>query len=163
MNFRIWLEEYANDAGEAFWGNVGAGILPISKQTGKILVALRSHAVNEPNTWGAWGGKVDDEHRKDLQGEARREFEEETGYSGHMDLYPAHVFHSQGGGFEYHNFIGTLDEEFEPKSNWETNDHKWVTWDELALLSPKHFGLKALLKNSGPMIKSFIQRERKAG
>jgi hypothetical protein len=51
---------YDNDSDEKFWGNLGAGILPISR-TGRILIAYRSLDVNEPHTWGIFGGKLDED------------------------------------------------------------------------------------------------------
>jgi len=158
--FRTWLEEFTD---EGFWGNVGAGILPIACTTGRLLIAHRSGQVMEPYTWGVWGGKVDDEQAMDLEGEAKREFQEETGYSGSIEMHPAYVFRSSGG-FEYHNFIGVLENEFEPRHNWETANHRWLTWEELQELSPKHFGLEALLSNSGSQIQQIIQQcNRKHG
>lgn len=157
MNFKKWLEaDYQNSSEENFWGNVGAGILPFCPETKRFLIAYRSIHVNEPNTWGVWGGKVDDEDLMNLQGEAKREFEEETGYSGSISLIPAYVFKSPGGGFEYHNFIGILSKEFNPKHNWETENHKWLTLEELFKLEPKHFGLSALLKNSYNLITNLV-------
>jgi 8-oxo-dGTP pyrophosphatase MutT (NUDIX family) len=156
--FRCWLEEFTD---EGFWGNVGAGILPIARTTGRLLIAHRSGDVAEPYTWGVWGGKVDDEEVMDLEGEAKREFQEETGYSGSIKMYPAYVYRSQGG-FEYHNFVGVIDDEFQPRYNWETQGHRWVTWDELQSLGSKHFGLDALLSNSGQQIQQIIQQCRQA-
>ena len=53
---------------------------------------LRSPHVNKPLTWGTWGGKVD--KHEDFEEAARREFVEETGYGGTIDVRPAYVFHS---------------------------------------------------------------------
>jgi len=148
---RDFLEAaYTHAGGEPFWGNAGAGVLPICPRTGRILVGLRSPHVNEPNTWGVFGGAID--AGEDPKKAALREIEEELGYRGDIDLFPAYVFTSPGGGFRYSNFIGLVDEEFEPKLNWETALAEWVTWDELQRLRPKHFGLEALLKHSGARI-----------
>ena len=54
---------------------------------------------------------MDDEHAKNLETEAQREFAEETGYGGPIKMIPAYVFRSSGGGFEYHNFIGILEDQ----------------------------------------------------
>lgn len=140
----LFEADYENDSGQPFWGNVAAGILPISTSTQRILVAYRSKYVNEPHTWGVIGGKLDS--GDDIKSTAMREFDEETGYSGHIEMLPGYVFRTSG--FEYHNFIGILDDEFTPRRNWETEKFEWVTYDELMELSPKHFGLKSLLGDS---------------
>jgi 8-oxo-dGTP pyrophosphatase MutT (NUDIX family) len=141
-NINISYDMYDNDQDKPFWGNVGAGVLPIST-SGKILVALRSEYVNEPNTWGVWGGKLDD--AEDIQQTCKREFIEETNYLHSIELIPAYVFKTEG--FEYHNFIGIVEQEFEPTLNWETQDFKWCSFDKLQDLEPKHFGLENLLKD----------------
>ena len=38
-----------------YWGKKGAGILPICKETKRLLVPFRSGYVLEPHTWGVWG------------------------------------------------------------------------------------------------------------
>ena len=140
-----------------FWGSIGAGVLPICRSTGRALIAYRSAYVQEPNTWGVWGGKLDiengDETVDDVEIAARREFREETEYDGALQLIPSYVFRAKGGNFVYHNFVGIVSEEFEPTLDWETDDYRWVTWDELTKLQPKHFGLVELLRNDSENIR----------
>ena len=170
--FRTWFENeeewgdgdhanFANDSGQNFWGNVGAGVLPIAKSTGRLLLNHRSAYVNEPNTWGVWGGKVDDEESMDLESEAKREFMEESGYHGPIQLFPAYVFNTSG--FQYHNFIGLVPDEFEPKippiHQWETQGHQWISLDELSTINPKHFGLQKLIQHSGDLIQKMAQTQ----
>lgn len=128
---------------------IGAGILPIAK-SGKMLVGLRSKEVSYPHTWAPFGGKAE---TKDMKKEALREFREETGYKGDLELFPAHVYEDES--HKFHNFIGLVDEEFTPRLDHETDKAKWVTYKELKQLSPKHYGLVALLKNSDDIIKSY--------
>ncbi len=146
--------DFANDAGEKFWGNLGAGVLPICKKTGRILVAYRSRYVNEPHTWGIFGGKLDEEYgEEDLQEVAKREFVEESGFNGNVQLIPAYIYKAKG--FEYHNFIGVVDDEFKPELDWETEKIQWVNFDEFVKLYPKHFGLKTLVGNDLNKIKFY--------
>jgi 8-oxo-dGTP pyrophosphatase MutT (NUDIX family) len=135
---------YANNSGAEFWGNIGAGVLAIAESTGRILVSYRSKFVNEPNTWGVVGGKLDDD-KGSVQKAALREFKEETGYSGPLKLVPAFVFKTKG--FTYHNFIGLVKDEFASKLDWETERFEWMTFEEVKNLKPMHFGLKVLLKD----------------
>jgi 8-oxo-dGTP pyrophosphatase MutT (NUDIX family)/GNAT superfamily N-acetyltransferase len=137
--------------GEGFWGNAGAGVLPISSSTGRILIGLRSRHVNEPGTWGLFGGAIDSGEQPEHA--ARREMQEELGCCTNLKLHKAFVFTSPGGGFRFSNFVGVVDAEFVPKLDWETETTKWVTFDELKRHPKMHFGLKALLDNSGALIK----------
>lgn len=140
------------DSGEGmFWGKRGAGALLLAKDTGKILVLHRSRRVLEPGTWGIAGGAIDS--RENPETAARREIREELGYSGKVKMYPAYVF--QKGTFRYHNFIGVVPAEFKPKLNWENQGYRWVSPNELP--KPVHFGLEALVRESGDLIASLIE------
>lgn len=148
------FDSYA-EGGRVFWGSAGAGILPVCVTTGRILLNHRSHRVLEPNTWGVYGGKLDDE---DLTAEgvleaAKREFFEETGYTGEFNAVSSYVF--KEGNFSYHNFIGLFEEEFEPELNWESAGYRWVTFGELLDIEPKHFGLRALIENDAETIMQY--------
>lgn len=163
LNFNDFIKKessdytsYDNSHGESFWGNRGAGVLAIAYTSGKILVPMRSDYVNEPNTWGVIGGKVDSDD-KHLEKTVKREFEEETGYDGKLKLFKAAVYSPPGVKFKYHNYIGLVDDEFEAIPNWETSYFEWVTLDELFRLEPKHFGLEFLLKNSIWLIQDVIR------
>ena len=149
---------------DVFWGSVGAGILPICRSTGRLLIAHRSRYVQEPNTWGIWGGKLDleedEETLDDIETAAEREFYEEAGYDGDLELIPSFVYRAPGGNFEYHNFIGIIDEEFSPRLDWENKGFRWMTYEELLKLKNKHFGLELLLQKDGATIQS-LAKERK--
>lgn len=155
----LFEESFTNTHGEKFWGNIAAGILPIAKDTGRILVNHRSEYVNEPNTWGVWGGAL-------KQGESPRqgaltEFQEETEFNDDIQLIPSYVFKKERNGeivFEYHNFIGLLDSEFEPSLDWESQGYKWLTYSELLELPNKHFGLQTLLQHDGNKIKHLLEK-----
>ena len=149
---------FTNDAGDSFWGNVGGGVLPICTETKRILLPYRSAYVNEPHTWGVWGGKIDEEYGQsedDIMDVVKREFTEESGYDGHIELITAYIFETSNKSFKYFNFIGLLSEEFEPELNWETESYKWVTFDELLKIKSKHFGLIGLLEHDLDKIKRY--------
>lgn len=153
---------FTNDAGEDFWGNVGGGILPICTTTGRILLPFRSKYVNEPHCWGVWGGKIDEEEgqsENDIDDVVKREFMEESGYDGDITLKPAYIFETPTKSFKYYNFIGLLDHEHKPTLNWETESYKWVTFEQLMSIKPKHFGLSGLLNdpNSMALIKKYAK------
>ena len=126
-----------------FWGKQGAGCLFLALDTRKLLIAHRSGDVESPNTWGTWGGAIDDgESPRDA---VYREAQEESGYKGDMNLIPLYVFKHKSG-FQYHNFLAIIPKEFKPKLDWETQGFRWCTLDKLP--KPLHPGLKMLLADT---------------
>lgn len=127
-----------------FWGRAGAGSIVMAKETGRLLLPLRSDEVLEPGTWGTWGGAIDP--NEDPQSAARRELQEEAGFTGELELVPLLVFKATDSGgqvtFRYHNFLAIVDSEFEPKLNWEAAEFRWV--EPAKLPRPLHPGLQAL-------------------
>lgn len=123
-----------------FWGRAGAGCILLARDTGRFLVAHRSRAVEQPGTWGTWGGAID--AAEDPAQAAIREVREETGYRGKITAFaPLFVFKKDD--FKYSNYLVIVPEEFEPRLNWESQGYRWVEFGEWP--SPLHFGLKALL------------------
>ena len=137
--------DFDNDAGEMFWGNVAGGCLPICVSTKRILLNYRSKYVNEPHTWSVSGGKIDE--GENIEYGVRRELFEETGYNKNIEMIPIFVFRTENKTFEYHNFIGVVENEFKPILNWEFEKFKWLTYDEFVTIEPKHPGLKLLLND----------------
>lgn len=145
-----------------FWGNEASGVLVIARNTGKILIGLRSKDVLEPYTWGNFGGAIglDDmgnsEEILSPQENAIKEMSEEIGYHGEMELVPAYLF--KKGNFKYHNYLGIVPKEFKVNSsdlNWEVDQVQWLTLNELVELNQKHFGLQSLLDNSMELIQQY--------
>lgn len=141
-----------------FWGRQGSGAIIMAKTTGRLLIPFRSLSVEQPHTWGVWGGAVDSgENPKDA---VKREMEEEVGYRHHdIILIPMYVFHDKKSGFKYHNFLAVVNDEFTPELNWETDNFKWVEFGDWP--SPLHFGLKALIQHSGKDIKGVIDKNKR--
>lgn len=157
-NLRNLILEVLNE-GRDYWGSIGAGVLPICLKTKRLLISYRSAYVLEPHTYGTIGGKLDfDEEKNDLSSIALREFQEETGFHGNINLIPAYIFRDKN--FEYHNFIGVVTDEFKARIDWETERFEWVTFEQLLKLNPKHFGLKKLLSDSNSLsiIKNILEQ-----
>ncbi len=140
-----------------FWGKQGAGSIILAKSTSRLLLPFRSARVEQSNTWGVWGGAIDE--GDDPKATVKKEMKEEVGYTGTiLDIIPLYVFKDQRTGFQYHNFITIVPEEFQPKLNWETEDYDWVDFGDWP--QPLHFGLKALIQQSGNDIKKIIEKDK---
>jgi len=135
----IGFGEHALKTHDEFWGSEGAGGVFVAKDTGRLLLAYRSAYVNEPHTWGTFGGAIDE--GEDPKEALEREIKEETGYTGSFKLTPVWVFTK--GSFRFHNFLIEVPKEFKPKLDWETERAEWFDRDKLP--DKLHFGLKALL------------------
>ena len=125
-----------------FWGRAGAGAIVVSRDTGRVLLPLRSSSVQEPNTWGTWGGAIDPD--EDPKQAALRELREEAGISGEIEMVPAYVF--QKGEFKYHNFVAVVSGEPTPTLNWETARAEWRNLREMPV--NMHPGLRAALDDA---------------
>jgi 8-oxo-dGTP pyrophosphatase MutT (NUDIX family) len=142
----------------AYWGTSGAGVLAVAEDTGRFLVALRGKDTREPGTWGTIGGRRDPGD-KTLKDTALREFREETGYEGDIDLVPVLDFEDPGR-FKYRNFVGVLPQEPEDlEGNDENEVLLWATYEELMALDPKHPGLAVLLDSAADALKDFIKKD----
>ncbi len=123
-----------------FWGEQGAGCLVLAQSTGRFLVALRSEHCLQPRTYGTIGGAID------------------AGESPIIDIKPLYVFSRETGAgtvFNYHNFVVLIEHEFEAHEHWETEKFLWVSYEELSLLHPKHYGLEELLLKSGEILSEY--------
>lgn len=150
-------EHLDTSGGEGFWGQTGAGVLLMAKDTKRWLVVLRSQEVNEPETWSIPGGAIDDNEKP--MSAALREVKEELGYTGWVsNMKLVYTFKNPNGRFRYYNFVGMVDDEFEPTLDWENDGFKWVDLEWLLVQQHNttlHFGVVALLNNAGPELKRY--------
>lgn len=134
-----------------FWGTSGVGCIFLAKDTHRLLIAHRSHRVNEPDTWGCWGGAIDANETPEHA--IHREIEEETGYIENLKLIPLIVFKKDS--FKYYNYLAVVEHEFKPHLQWETQNYEWVSYGQWP--TPLHFGLKYLIAHSGDKIQQLIR------
>lgn len=124
-----------------FFGAAGAGCVFLARSTGRLLICHRSESVEQPGTWGGWGGAI---NRGENPEEAvQREAYEETGHAGPFHLTPLFVFAK--GDFRYYNYLVTVDEEFTPHEDWESQGYQWCEWGQWP--APLHFGLVSLFND----------------
>lgn len=120
------------------------GAVFLSVETGRVMLVLRSHKTSYPNHFSFVGGKIEsnETHTEALL----REITEEMGYvPEYSDMIPFSVFKSPDGNFEYYSILVTVEEEFIPKLNNESDGYCWV--DIKYLPKPLHPGAKATLYN----------------
>lgn len=126
-----------------FWGQAGAGVLFQARDTGRILFAHRSDDVEEPNTWGTWGGAIDRGENPKVA--AAREAHEETGHAADpRNIIPMYIF-KHPSGFQYFNFLVIVESEFQPRLNWESQGAEWFDFGEWP--QPLHPGTALLLND----------------
>lgn len=124
-----------------FFGAAGAGCVFLARTTGRFLIAHRSRAVEQPGTWGGWGGAINSGENPEEA--VRREAQEESGHSGPFDFIPLFVFAKDT--FRYYNYLCIVEDEFTPMLDWETQGYKWCEWGHWP--QPLHFGLISLFND----------------
>lgn len=111
---------------------IAAGVLPICKKTGRILIVRRGMNQPKPGTWACFGGKFDSEIDNNPKDTAKREFVEESKYTGKYKISktPLHVNTDTHSSF--YTYIGIFDEEFVPdlEAAGEAIDYGWFYLDE---------------------------------
>jgi 2'-5' RNA ligase/8-oxo-dGTP pyrophosphatase MutT (NUDIX family) len=162
-------------AKQGFWGGKSgqaSGILPVCPAKGTICLAMRSNYVDHPNVYSTIGGAL--QEGLGPAESAKKELAEETGYTGGINLIPAFTY-SGFGGFNYHNFIGVVSQEFglnpqpggthDLEHKDETASLNWVPYEtvmeDIGTNSSKyHPGLLKLFQNSGNIIRKALGKDQ---
>ena len=128
-----------------FWGaHGGAGSIFLARNSGRLLLARRSHHTLQPGTWGTIGGAVDRGEKPEET--VVREVREELGIQVNpVDLRLCYVFRDTKSHFVYYNYTVLVAEEFLPVLNWEVAEHAWVEFGRWP--DPLHFGMQAWLQD----------------
>jgi 8-oxo-dGTP pyrophosphatase MutT (NUDIX family) len=120
-----------------------AGVLVVARDVARypgrsVLLSRRSRNVSAPLTWAPWGGRM--ERGESPAQTALREFREESGYAGPVELVGGSEWEHRVGAvgsfcfFRFTTHIGVVPEQFDPPGvpNWEVDDARWVSATELA-------------------------------
>ena len=149
----------AETEGEERWGSSASGVLVVARDTGRVLLGLRSAWVAEPGTWGNFGGAIgigDDgqvEPALPPADNALKELVEETGYQGEIELFASWTYVEPN--FRYYNFIGVVPTEASvplDQTNWEVERLDWFTPSELQGLPNLHFGVSELMSHETELV-----------
>lgn len=126
---------------------IAAGVVFLAKNTGRCLLQLRKAEKKFKNTWGFWGGVL--ENSETPYDAIRRELSEEIGFIPELTkLNPIDIFESSDKHFYYYSFVYVVEQEFAPILNAESAGYAWVDigwWPQ-----PLHAGAKiTLIQNGG--------------
>lgn len=102
-----------------------SGCIFLSIDTGRVMLQQRSGEVNHPRTWGFFGGKAEGNERPVET--LYREIEEEVGLVPSIEkVIPINKFTSPNKKFVYNSFVVTVQDEFIPVLNNESDGYCWV-------------------------------------
>lgn len=119
-----------------------AGILLVAP-TGRMLLLRRT----DDWTWALPGGHVEQTDAAPPYA-ALRELQEETGYSGDVDMERASLDVTRSpDGLVFWTFGGRVSREFRPRLNFEHHDAGWFAADQLP--RPLHPGVRHLFARLG--------------
>lgn len=135
---------------------IAAGVLPICTKTGRLLVVRRGMHQPKPGLWACFGGKFDSEIDKSPKDTAKREFVEESKYTGKYKISKTPLHVNKDNHSAFYTYVGIFDEEFTPdlEAAGEAMDYGWFNLDEMPegllpgfkkTLEEKHKTLKKLI------------------
>lgn len=111
---------------------IATGALIQARDTGRILLLLRTHFVYNPNTWGLVAGAVE-EGETVLEG-LKREIEEEMQINPDIIDYEfTSKEYDEGRNTHFYYYKGFTDSEFLPKLDEENLDYGWFDKDDLPI------------------------------
>ncbi len=141
---------------------LAAGIMPIAKDTGRILLGRRSLTdASYPNHWGLFGGTFEDKDGTPKE-TAKREFKEETKFSGDYSISKKPIDTRLDNLINYYTYIGIFENEFIPDVNGadehskEHQDFGWFHLNEMPETLIK--GLQETIDNKREEIQAVINK-----
>jgi 8-oxo-dGTP pyrophosphatase MutT (NUDIX family) len=113
---------------------LAAGIIPICKNTGRILLCRRNYEGSFPGHWSLFGGTFEEVDRMPKE-TAKREFSEETKYDKGYSISSSPIDTNSNNFVTYYTYVGLFDDEFEPyvngcdENSQENVDYGWFNLD----------------------------------
>ena len=135
---------------------IAAGVLPICKETGRLLLIRRGQKQSQAGTWASFGGKFESGEDKNPKENALREFVEESGYGGKFKISnkPLDVYNTNH--LIFYTFVGMFDNEFVPdlEQGEEASDYGWFELENLP--SDLHPGVFEMFEKNKKTISKII-------
>lgn len=135
---------------------IASGVLPICKKTGRILVIRRGLNQSNPGMWACFGGKFEEGVDKCPKDNAKREFTEESGYTGKYKISRFPLYVNSDTHSVFYTYVGLFEEEFTPdlENGNEAIDYGWFYLDEMpeALL----YGFKEAIEKKHKTLQNII-------
>ena len=134
---------------------IAAGVLPICEKTGRILIIKRGPHQPKPGLWACFGGKFDDAD-KSPKDTAKREFVEESGYTGKYKISRLPLYVNKNNHSMFYTYVGVFTEEFTPdlESGNEATEYGW--FDISSLPSDLLPGFKETIEEKKQVLKNII-------
>lgn len=135
---------------------IAAGVLPICKSTGRVMLIRRGLKQSFPGMWATFGGKFEDGEDKDPKENAMREFVEESGYKGKFKISNKPIDVYETNHLKFYTFVGVFDEEFTPdlETADEAMDYGWFYLGEFP--SELHPGVNDMLRENNKTLENII-------
>jgi 8-oxo-dGTP pyrophosphatase MutT (NUDIX family) len=132
---------------------IGAGILAIDKNTGKILLCRRGLDGGHPNTWATFGGTFEESDGTPKQ-TAKREFWEETSINDTYDISIEPFYLNTNKFLDFYTYLGIFKSQPEVIINEESLGYGWFDLENIPYnLIP---GFNELLDKKGEELKEII-------
>jgi 8-oxo-dGTP pyrophosphatase MutT (NUDIX family) len=134
---------------------IGAGIIAIDKDSGKLLLARRGMECDDPNTWVPFGGTFDKEDGNPKV-TAKREFWEEAGVNVPYKISKKPFYVDSNKFIDFYSYLGLFNEQFKVTINEESLGYGWFDIDNLPdnlhpgferLIEEKYNELKRIINN----------------
>lgn len=112
---------------------IAAGVTPICSKTGRVLIVKRGPNQPKPGLWACFGGKFEKEVDKSPKDTAKREFVEESGYSGKYKISRFPLYVNNDNHSSFYTYVGIFEEEFIPdlENGNEAVEYGWFYLDEM--------------------------------
>lgn len=140
---------------------LAAGIIPICKDTRRILLCRRGYEGSFPGQWGLFGGTFEEVDRIPKE-TAKREFYEETKYDKNYSISSSPIDTNTNNFLTYYTYVGLFDCEFEPYVNGcdehskENVDYGWFDLDHLPNGMVKY--LEDTFERNNKLLKRIIKK-----
>jgi ADP-ribose pyrophosphatase YjhB (NUDIX family) len=112
---------------------IAAGVLPICSETGRMLLIKRGPQQSNPGMWACFGGKFEPEVDKSPKDTAKREFAEESMFTGKYNISRTPLYVNSSNHSMFYTYVGIFGTEFIPdlESAGEADEFGWFSIDEL--------------------------------